>query len=450
MQNRPQEETWLSDAIKARNIEGVENLIEFIQNKTPQPNSAISSPRLDRLDETGKSFLFLSIEYKCKSIAKQLFELQKNDPAILFAVNNKKQTLAWRAAKSHNTEMLRKIIDACKTQQDPHNNSLPIWLRVSDEGNTPLHAAVSSHGKKTVSFLLETLKNNLSSARLLVQLNQTNLNGDTLLHLAMQTKHFPIAALLAKAGGDWTVINNEGKSPFDYFCESDASAQNILLSELEVSVTHSDDTHQAQLLNLFQKKVLDANSHNKVSAAEKSTLEKHYHDLASMVSLRDLIWAKASTNEKIHAVLTPQKSIGLPHGRNVLLEEEDEDNEQDAPSLIDEPLSDYQQIREDRGMLNKLIQDIDVFVTDLKNNPRISERKKKLAVILPILGWLIYFGVEGFFIYERFVIIPSLPCEHPYGDSLLTTIPATAIILNHSPLPELFIFGMLGVCCCPR
>jgi Ankyrin repeats (3 copies)/Ankyrin repeat len=426
MHGRPDEEQWLLQAIQTKNIRSATTLIELIQDKNFHKDEEKHCPSLDSFNDNDESFLFLSIKHNAKSIARQFFDLQKNDPNILLKENKNKQTLIWQAAQSKNLPLLKDLIIACDKLQGPADQ--PLWLQADDKGNTPLHAAVSANNKKITQYLLGliTARFSLPASKddelfipsttsskpiLIAELNKTNIDGNTVLHLALQQKNWELAAILAKAGCDWIIPNDNNESSFDYFCQLSLETQNRLLSELEescVGVKNNikmhllrDDKHQAVLLNILQEKVLN-----------KEIKEKTYHDAASMVSLKDLILAQAVTNPNMYRSFLMENHDTLPHGVPFEIETQSSTAKTStALTFKDQPLSNWEQISQDRHILNDLLKDIDAYVTDLKNNPRIPQCNKILGVVLPILGWLTYAGIESWCIVGQYYIVPNLPCK---------------------------------------
>lgn len=431
---RPKEEQWLIDAIIEKDTETAEKVITIIQEKTPQ--FVVRQPRLDSNDDAGNSFLFLSIVNNARSIANLLFSLQKDNDAILLGKNKKNQTLIWQAAKSQNNEMLEKLLIVTRSHYQKNRLNKKPWLEADLEGNTPLHAAIAKTEVESVTCLLNVIQQTVDPEEWILQLNKTNKIGNTPLHVAMKKKNIDVAALLIKNGADCTVINSNNESPFDYFCGYNLIKQKQLISALliekketnknnynkENQIITMDRAYQTLLLDLYQQKLMEK---------KQNTSKACYLSLAAHVSLKSLIFANAMTDNRFRQELTTNKNAIFSHSdaviemdynvdQDTILIDINDDNkikiDHPHPLIEDRRLPDYKQINTDRSMLIDLIAAIDAYVTDLEHNPRLSERKRALSVLLPVIGWLIFWGVEGWFIYDHVRAYDTSSCKNTSYD----------------------------------
>jgi hypothetical protein len=67
----------------------------------------------------------------------------------------------------------------------------------------------------------------------------------------------------------------------------------------------------------------------------------------------------------------------------------------------------------DRRVLTDLIDALETYAKEYKINPRIANGKRALSVIIPILTWLVYGGVEAWFIYEKILSDDLTNCKNP-------------------------------------
>ena len=62
--------------------------------------------------------------------------------------------------------------------------------------------------------------------------------------------------------------------------------------------------------------------------------------------------------------------------------------------------TDEEFLDQDRNMLFNLITDIENYLADLRGRQRTSTFNKACAVLVPLLSWLTYAGVEPWLIYK--------------------------------------------------
>ncbi|MBV9575371.1 MAG: hypothetical protein JO149_01970 [Gammaproteobacteria bacterium] len=479
----PKEEQWLIQAIKAKDAYAAETIIELIDTTISTPGSPL--PHLDTLDEEGNSYLSLSFIKESNTIADLLFDSLKNNETILFAKNNKNQTLIWLAAKYQHATLLEKLLSAALSAYHEGRLKEKIWLTPSIIGNLPFHAAITADIDKidALAYLLKTLKQ-IDEFELLEHINLTNRLGDTPLHLALEQKNIAAAALLTQHGAYWTVVNDHKKTPFDYFCTYLTKAeQQLLIHALRTQKEEIYETNEIkineegdQILTKIEKKrlVIDRKFQNYfLNIYQLNLIKKHLHTskeayqaFAGQVSLKNSIIAQAAIDSPaFHETSVEDQSTIIPyHDDDVCYQDANNQMTDESHSEImiemdvlntnpdihspKEVLSIIQQKSNDRLMLTELLEALEKGCNDFKNNPRLSERKHALSVILPVIGWLVFWGVEAWFIHEKMASNDLTGCKYVMGKSTYhwcndTSHPASQPNQAAADL-KLIIFSLLG------
>ena len=138
-------------------------------------------------NEEGNSLIKESSELEVQS----LYQILIQNPYLVNAIDDKKETILSYSLKNNNIEIANLILTSPIIDLDYQDK----------EGNTYLHLAVNSQQEEIIKLLIEKG----------IFINKQNKNGNTALHLAYGINDNSIINLLIKKGIDKNILNKENK-----------------------------------------------------------------------------------------------------------------------------------------------------------------------------------------------------------------------------------------------
>ena len=137
--------------------------------------------------EEGNSLIKESSELKVQP----LYQILIKNPYLVNAVDDKKETILSYSIKNNNIEVSNLILTSPILDLDYQDKN----------GNTYLHLAVNSHQKEIAKLLIEKG----------IYINKQNKEGETALHLAYSNNDNSIINLLVENGIDKNIVNKKNK-----------------------------------------------------------------------------------------------------------------------------------------------------------------------------------------------------------------------------------------------
>lgn len=192
-------------------------------NKETKKLIKMPNMNLSKRDENGRSFLAIALEAGNEEIATLLFNMQKNDDAIIYGVDVKGRNL-FSLAQGLPQKPSPDSIDGIPHKPVPNfidlllehakiNGKKP-WLSFDKDGNSSLFAAVRSLNPDTVQRILDLF---IQEANFRELIDHNLDNGDTALHLACQMKALKVIVQLINTGANFNLHNNDRLSFFSLF-----------------------------------------------------------------------------------------------------------------------------------------------------------------------------------------------------------------------------------------
>ena len=182
--------------------------------------------------EEGNSLIKESSELDVQS----LYQILIKNPYLVNAIDDKKETILSYSLKNNNIEISNLILTSPIIDLDYQDR----------EGNTYLHLAVNSKNEEIIKILIETG----------IFINKQNKNGNTALHLAYNINDNSIIKLLIDKGIDKNILNKENK-----------------LAE-EIKLKNKKTNANININNTNNKKFLNGNKYN-IKNDYKTFIEKN-------------------------------------------------------------------------------------------------------------------------------------------------------------------------------
>lgn len=363
MQNRHYLLDALQQAILASNVDIATSLINEIDKH---------KININYFDETETSLLNYALKQALKPIATHLF--QQSDTDSIFNENPKNRSCLYFAAEHGYLDIATKIIQLSKAL-DPAVLGYKSWLKCDAKGNTPLHATTMSREIQLTNLLLNEIQHERDAQR---YVNWLNHDENTPLHLACLRHHLPCdtdaIALLIQHGADITLNNMQAESPLSLML-------NFTLEELTAIFKQLDNDHQLYFLDHYRQFILEQTNNENILNS--------YLRLSSIYSLRSFILAKIEFDEafdKPKAIVETEATL----------------NPYDM--FIDTTQTECKSLSKDHDTLKKLIDDIELYVTNLPNRSNNLSPLSIAAITISItFSLMLYIGIEsmlGIFLHK--------------------------------------------------
>ena len=166
--------------------------------------------------EEENSLIKESSELKVQS----LYQILIKNPYLVNTVDDKKETILSYSLKNKNIEVSNLILTSPIIDLDYQDKN----------GNTYLHLAVNSQQKEIIKILIEKG----------IYINKQNKDGNTALHLAYIINNTPIINLLLEKGIDKSIVNKENKTAEEIKLKTKKLNSNINLNN-RIKVTKNND-----------------------------------------------------------------------------------------------------------------------------------------------------------------------------------------------------------------
>ena len=408
--------------------------VKFLLKKVKKVNE------LYRLDSSGKNFLSIALEARCRdSIIKLLLNALVLYPGALFNQDSAGRTSLWYAVKNNANYCIHRLLELADKEKNHKQPGYRYWLQRDNEGNNLLHIAPPGNieiFKLLISYFAR-------SRNFFVIVNRTNAQGNMPLHCALSSRFYVAIELLQQSGANFSLTNNQGLTPYDMLLQialEDHPLEEENHSELEVEefvFPEAASEEFTPFFNIFSK-LNDENRRGFLSVLKKSIvanpkdddehIENDYKkslliNLALRLSLKSSLLAKINWNkipiDNKQSITLPEELLNLIPSyqaklqHNPLQKEGKQEVVQDDFGFENACAESQQQrqveymLSQDRKMLTAFIQEINDYHQNLVARPNTTLRDKRLAILIPILYPLMVGGLIGSLIQLQQVFFPA-------------------------------------------
>lgn len=193
-------EKSLMECILVGDLKNVNELIEFFKKTQIQPK-----PRINALDDYGKSFLYAALEAKKFPIAVRLLEELKNYPDVVFQPATSSDTVFHYAVHPDYKDFLVSLLDFAVEQESD------AWMLPNVHNYTLLHIVAHS-SFDSLKHVIELIKEQPNGVDLI---NQVTSKGDSPAHFACGWGNVGNLLILIAAGASLETRNNNGMKPLE-------------------------------------------------------------------------------------------------------------------------------------------------------------------------------------------------------------------------------------------
>lgn len=264
---KTQIKTILESAIKNYGEDTASNLIEILHKDYQD--------FLSWDINNGQNILIFALLNNLRNTVKKLLT-QFYDLNLLTQEDLDKRNFIWHAFNRDEQAIIKPIVDRL-CQENYHE----ILLKADNNNNTLLHCS-SKRDSKLLPYLLDKIH----PMYLKYWINQSNILGDTPLHMAIMHNSFRTIPLLINHGAHLLLGNNEGKTPADLLVELSKNNAAVFLQIL----TKINQDRRLTLIQRLREDLINYPSGDKI---------KNYFKANGLCGLHHLLLAHHEFNPKI-------------------------------------------------------------------------------------------------------------------------------------------------------